>query len=514
MGYIINKYNGEQAAVVEDGTINTTLDLKLIGKNYAGYGEAQNENYVWLLENFAGQTEPPKAINGQLWYNISVNKLQISNGLGTWRSLGIIDSVSTSTLTSKVANLSVGDFYWNTSTEQLWCKSTTENVLIGGKLTGISTSMKASTVTATDNIQRNIIEACVTNTANTTITSFVISGESDMFTLHSGEALLSEGFLDIHPGITIKNIDSATTVSSSEYKFWGTASNSDKLAGANASEYVNQTLPSFQNIVKFSDNGLAIGTTTQRLYITVDDTTYIPIIHNRYNDTITFKTTVSTLPKIAMQLVGEDIVPGNPAVSNIGTPVSKFDTVYATTFDGNATSATGLDLNGDVKVPSEATLADTIVVRTSTTETFDGVSCDPGSIRAAYFMGQGFITGGPGDLAERYLADSNYEVGTVVMIGGTAEITAAQPTFRACGVVSGAPTIIMNNELVGGTIVALKGRVPVKVIGQVNKGDRLISAENGAARAYTTTDDSGLVFAIALETNQFNEVTLVEALVL
>ena len=71
MAYIINKYNGDQAAVVDDGTINTTLDLKLIGKNYAGYGEAQNENYTWLLENFASQTAPPKAIVGQLWYDTS-----------------------------------------------------------------------------------------------------------------------------------------------------------------------------------------------------------------------------------------------------------------------------------------------------------------------------------------------------------------------------------------------------------------------------------------------------------
>ena len=49
MAYTINKYNTTQLAVVEDGTINQTTDLKLVGKNYAGYGEIQNENFVFLL---------------------------------------------------------------------------------------------------------------------------------------------------------------------------------------------------------------------------------------------------------------------------------------------------------------------------------------------------------------------------------------------------------------------------------------------------------------------------------
>ena len=50
MAYTINRYNGAQITVVADGTIDTTLDVKLIGKNYAGYGEIQNENLVFLLE--------------------------------------------------------------------------------------------------------------------------------------------------------------------------------------------------------------------------------------------------------------------------------------------------------------------------------------------------------------------------------------------------------------------------------------------------------------------------------
>ena len=51
MAYEVNKFNGIFITSVADGTIDTTTDLRLVGKNYAGYGEVQNENFVHLLEN-------------------------------------------------------------------------------------------------------------------------------------------------------------------------------------------------------------------------------------------------------------------------------------------------------------------------------------------------------------------------------------------------------------------------------------------------------------------------------
>ena len=67
MSYTINRYNGNAIATVVDGTINNTLDITLIGKNYAGYGQSQNENFVYLLENFANSTQPPSPLAGQIW---------------------------------------------------------------------------------------------------------------------------------------------------------------------------------------------------------------------------------------------------------------------------------------------------------------------------------------------------------------------------------------------------------------------------------------------------------------
>jgi hypothetical protein len=90
------------------------------------------------------------------------------------------------------------------------------------------------------------------------------------------------------------------------------------------------------------------------------------------------------------------------------------------------------------------------------------------------------------DLAEKYLADKTYDIGTVVCIGGEKEITAATYGDRAIGIVSGKPGFIMNSHLEGGTLVALKGRVPVKVQGKVKKGEATEAAGAISAGGYET----------------------------
>lgn len=90
------------------------------------------------------------------------------------------------------------------------------------------------------------------------------------------------------------------------------------------------------------------------------------------------------------------------------------------------------------------------------------------------------------DLAENYQADRDYEAGTVLMFGGLAEVTVADPATKAvAGVVSENPAHLMNSTLTGPGVVALalQGRVPCNVIGPVKKGDLLVSAGDGYARS-------------------------------
>jgi hypothetical protein len=132
-------------------------------------------------------------------------------------------------------------------------------------------------------------------------------------------------------------------------------------------------------------------------------------------------------------------------------------------------------------------------------------------------FGQSFVgtssTAQYADLAEMYLADSDYGAGTVVVVGGDAEVTACAQHGQdnVIGVVSTDPAYKMNSGLAGGTYIALKGRVPVKVFGPIQKGQRLsTSAEPGhaeyAAGAYS--------FAIALETNNNSGAKTIEAIIL
>lgn len=102
------------------------------------------------------------------------------------------------------------------------------------------------------------------------------------------------------------------------------------------------------------------------------------------------------------------------------------------------------------------------------------------------------------DLAELYLSDFAYEAGTVVRVGGEFEVTATdgEHNHSVLGVISAYPAYLMNNQLENGIPVALKGRVPVKVKGSVNKGDRLVGGPEGHAEA---NNDSPHGFAIALE---------------
>ena len=134
-----------------------------------------------------------------------------------------------------------------------------------------------------------------------------------------------------------------------------------------------------------------------------------------------------------------------------------------------------------------------------------------------YTVGHGIATSARyADLAEKYLADKEYEVGTVMVVNDLdeSEVRESKLGERAIGVVSKYPAYLMNEGLEGGTAVALKGRVPVRVFGPVKKGDRLKAFNDGLAIASTV--DSANVFAIALESNTDGnlKINLIEAVIL
>lgn len=127
MSYTIQKTNGSTLVTVPDTEVNTTYGITLIGRNYSGYGVFLNDNFVSLLENFANGTPPATPVTGQLWFNTTNKLLQIWNG-AAWKPIAA-SIASGSTPSSSTSN--VGDFWWDTSTQQLkvYAGSTVANVL-------------------------------------------------------------------------------------------------------------------------------------------------------------------------------------------------------------------------------------------------------------------------------------------------------------------------------------------------------------------------------------------------
>jgi hypothetical protein len=174
--------------------------------------------------------------------------------------------------------------------------------------------------------------------------------------------------------------------------------------------------------------------------------------------------------------------------------------VYATNFYGTAEQSGKLLVGSDYRSADTNAVINTVAARDSL-----------GYIKAVIFQGTA-TAANYADLAEKYLADAEYEIGTVVSVGGEKEVTACKYGDRALGAVSENPAYMMNAELEGGTYIALKGRVPVKVTGTVRKGQRLVAANDGTAVA--AVPHANDVFAIALESSDDTGIKLIESVIL
>ena len=108
MAYTIVKSNGTVLTTIADGTINTSsTSLGLPGRNYAGYGQTLDTNFVHLLENFADSTPPSNPLQGQLWYNTNDNGLYVCPSDGASASSWISLAVSSSSATTSFGSVSV-----------------------------------------------------------------------------------------------------------------------------------------------------------------------------------------------------------------------------------------------------------------------------------------------------------------------------------------------------------------------------------------------------------------------
>jgi hypothetical protein len=395
MAYTIVKSDGTVLTTIADGTINTTsTSLGLPGRNYAGYGQTLDTNFVHMMENFADTTPPANPLRGQLWFDTNANTLYVCPADGT-------------------------------SNANAWLALT--STASGGTTT-------FGAVTVTGNLQANNITAISTITgANGVFTNISVSANANIAT----------------GNITTGNISTLNTTVIS--------------AGANTTA---GTLTG-----TWTANG---GSSGNSLIVT--------------NGNIVASTGIKT---------------DNYYYAN-GTPIS-----FAGTYNNSNVAAYLPTYGGNI-----------LTVQTQATTITTGANTTAGTLTGNWTLSTGSrLQSTYADLAERFEADTYYDAGTVVELGGDKEITAVQYELSddVFGVVSATAGYIMNGA--AGTDethppIAVGGRVQVKIIGKIRKGQRLVSAGKGVARAALPGEATAFnIIGRALENKTTDELGAIEAFV-
>ena len=205
-----------------------------------------------------------------------------------------------------------------------------------------------------------------------------------------------------------------------------------------------------------------------------------------------------------LSAIANDTTSGTLGVLNDTGLAVGVDSDFRVSVSGSDVTVQNQTLDGDIlfKV-NDGGVATTVMTIDGATGTISGTQ-----INANY-----------ADVAERFESDSAYSAGTVVELGGAKEITLSQDELSDAvfGVISTKAAYLMNSNV--GTDethppVAMSGRVPVRVTGTVNKGDRLVSAGNGLARAATAGEPTAFnVIGRALETKTTSDEGTVLAVV-
>jgi len=494
MAYTVNKTNSSSSPnqyTVQDGVVNTQTELSFIGKGYAGYGESIAENFLHLLENFSNTSAPTKPIQGQLWWDSTNSKLQVYNGTSFQTAGGSAPYQS-----SAPSNMAAGDLWIDSGTGQMYYYSGTSSVLVGPpSSTGTTNGFTYDTILDSGDTSQNITK--LFNDGN-----LIAIISEDTFT----PKVTLSGFASIKKGITL-------TTAIADTKFQGTATDADALGGVEAANYLrsnaNDTTSGTLGIT--TDSGFTVGADSD-LSITVDGTGII-VANTVQNTDITFKVNDGGVTSTVMTIDGSE--------SRIGigttTPTTKLDisgTTTSTAFvgpltgnvTGNVTSAgansmTTLTMGGNLT--SKAILPDA------------DVSYDIGTSAKKYNTIYAKATSAQyADLAEMYLTDKPYPVGTVMYVHDVDTLADARAGEIPVGVISEYPAFLMNNTqaMSNGQSVALKGRVPVRVIGSCKAGQPVYVGESGVATPYAEGQSSIFIVGIALTSKDTEEEGLVECI--
>jgi len=321
MAYQINKTNGDLLVELVDGQLNTqTTDISLIGRNYSGFGESINENFVKMLENFSNTQAPANPLTGQLWYDSSEARLKIWNG-STFKSAG--GPIVSPTQPQLVA----GDLWIDNQNNKLYFYDGTDLVLVGPQYASSEGLSGFSTETVLDTTQ-----------TNRTLVNLNVGGQTEA--VISRIAFTPDESNPIN-GIT-GTVQKGITVLDDDFKFHGTATSADTIINAqgvkkNASQFLPTDANGVTNgtITTINNGGITVGPEDNIVLKIVANHT---IFENQVRDrNLEFKVRKSTGAVAAIKI--------NTLDSHLG--IFESDPQFA------------LDVGGDMRVQGNMTIAGT-----------------------------------------------------------------------------------------------------------------------------------------------------------
>jgi len=426
MPYTISYTNtvNKGSIIVEDNTLNRETTLSFPGRGTTAYGQAVNENFLHILENFANTTAPARPVEGQLWYDTTsgVDQLKVYDGTN-WVASGGLKKASAA---PAVANSSAGDLWVNTDSQQLYLFTGSAWVLVGPDFSdGLLTGAQSQAIVGIDDITYNVLAIKIEDQPVIIISSQSFTPKTSIKGFRTG----------INPGMNIAN---EAIVGTQVLKYYGTAEKAEALVIGGilipASNFLRGNAASstdFQLSVK-SNAGIKIGTGGQ-LSLGIDGETGI-IQHNTSGSSIDIRMRNGNLTPTVVSINSE---------GNVGF--------------NNAAPEESIDVRGNIKLSPKSGQAETGVLQL--TSTINSTSIGTGSI---------ITTGGIGIALNAYIG-GDVDVGGILQTGNIAPDT---PSARNIGATNNKYDQVFATTFFGN----VQGNVSGTVSGRAGSADRLASA--------------------------------------
>jgi hypothetical protein len=385
MAYTIKTTNGSTIAIVQDATLNTiATSLTLVGRDYAGYGAFLNENFVYLLENFAANVAPTHQLTGQLWFDTSVNTLKVyGSGAAGWKPISSSIAQSTPPV---AATSTIGDLWYDTANNQL-------NVFAGSPGPGW-VLIGPATTSANGKVSGAVVETIKDSSNNDHMAiSFYI--EDNIVAIMSYDSSYTPstsiaGFSIINPGF---NLVSSSTLAYSQIT--GSASNALTLNGITSNKFLRSDVNTTTAYSITADAGffiadalgitldsanarVAISSTQQNndlnFYVNQSGSNVAAIAVNATTGTVSINddavvtgaltaagslTSTGTTTLVGVTTVQSPIRPINNGQTDLGNANIRFGNVWATslygTLIGGLTSTTTFTVTGNTSLNSVLT---------------------------------------------------------------------------------------------------------------------------------------------------------------